>query len=326
MQSDSILKAMADVTRMRVLRLVQAMELSVGELALVLGQSQPRVSQHVAKLVEAGLVQRHREGSWVFLRCAARAAAPSPLIEAAARLLATAENEDAAFAALCRTDRDRLDTIRAARQLDAEAYFAAHAAEWDSLRAMLGPADAVEQAILVALGDRPLGRVADIGTGTGRIAELLAPTAEHVVALDKSPDMLRLARARLQNLADAPVELVQADFGALPFPAAQFDTIVFHQVLHYAADLARPLAEAARVCRPGGRIVIADLAAHEREELRSRHAHARLGFEPEVMADALLRAGFAPKAPAEVRRAELTTLVWTGERQPTTPSRIAGKA
>lgn len=322
MHSESILKAMADVTRMRVLRLVQAMELSVGELAQVLGQSQPRVSQQVAKLAEAGLVHRHREGSWVFLR----PAPASPLRDAAARLLATAENEDAEFAALARADRDRLDTIRRAREAEAQAYFAAHAGQWDELRAMLGPSEAIEAAIVAALADHDAGQLADIGTGTGRIAELLASRCDHLVALDKSPDMLRLARARLQRLDCGSVELVQADFSALPFPAAHFDTVVFHQVLHYAADLSAPLAEAARVCRPGGRIVIADLAAHAHEELRSRHAHARLGFAPAAMAEALRTAGFEPAEPAVCPGGQLTTLVWTAQRlgpvQSTSPASV----
>ncbi|MCB2066668.1 MAG: metalloregulator ArsR/SmtB family transcription factor [Erythrobacter sp.] len=310
MHSESILKAMADLTRMRVLRLVQAMELSVGELAQVLGQSQPRVSQHVAKLADAGLVHRHREGSWVFLR----PAPASPLNQAAARLLATAENEDPDFAALARADRERLDTIRRAREAEAQAYFAAHAGQWDELRAMLGPSEAVEAAILAALAGHEPGQLADIGTGTGRIAELLASSCDHLVALDKSPDMLRLARARLQRLDTGSVELVQADFSALPFPSATFDTVVFHQVLHYAADLAAPLAEAARVCRPGGRLVIADLAAHAHEELRSRHAHSRLGFAPEAMADALRAAGFEPDEPVACEGGQLVTLVWTARR------------
>ena len=294
------------------MRLVQRMELSVGELAQVLGQSQPRVSQHVAKLVDSGLMHRHREGSWVFLRCATRAAG-TPLVDAAARLLATAENEDAAFGEQCRSDRDRLETIRTAREADAQNYFTRHAEEWDEMRSMLGPREPVERAILAALDGHTLGQLADIGTGTGRIAQLLVPHTDHLVGVDKSPDMLRLARARLQHIEDS-IELVQGDFSALPFAAASFDTVVFHQVLHYAADLALPLAEAARICRPGGRIVIADLAAHTQEDMRTRHAHARLGFAADTMDTALRAAGFEPSEPVELNGSQLTTMIWTATR------------
>ena len=312
MTTEAILRALADPTRMRMMRLVQRMELSVGELAQVLGQSQPRVSQHVAKLVDSGLMHRHREGSWVFVRCATRTGG-SPLLDAAARLLATAENEDAAFGQQCRSDRERLATIRAAREAGAQDYFARNAEEWDAMRAMLGPGDPVETAILAALKSHAIGQAIDIGTGTGRIAEVLVRHSDHLVAIDKSPDMLRLARAKLQHIEES-IELVQADFTALPFPAASFDTVVFHQVLHHAGDLALPLAEAARICRPGGRIVIADLAKHDREELRTRHAHARLGFANDAMHAALEAAGFAPDTPVELTGSELTTVVWTATR------------
>ena len=156
----------------------------------------------------------------------------------------------------------------------------------------------------------------DIGTGTGRIAELLLDDADHVVGLDRSPEMLRLARARLQDRPSDRWELVQGDFGALPFDAQSFDTVVLHQVLHYATDPALPLAEAARVCRPGGHIAIVDLAAHEREELRVRHAHARLGFTDEQMLAWLTACGLAPGEPLTLAGHGLTTRIWVARRHP----------
>jgi ArsR family transcriptional regulator len=323
MITETILRALGDSSRLRILRLIHRMELAVGELAQVLGQSQPRVSQHVARLVDAGLAQRHREGSWVFLRPASPG---DPLNDAVARLIATAEAEDAGFGALAQADRERLETIRAARAAEADAYFARHAEEWDSLRAMLVPAAQVERALVTALEGEAIGDLLDIGTGTGRIAQVLGPLAGSVTAIDKSPDMLRLARARLLHEGARQVALEQADFTALPFPAASFDTIVLHHVLHYAQHPEAALTEAARVCRPGGRILIADLAAHDREELRSRHAHTRLGFGEDAMATALVAAGFAPAEPIKVPGGEIATIIWTGTRQPTTPSRIAGIA
>jgi ubiquinone/menaquinone biosynthesis C-methylase UbiE len=313
-RTESIIRALDDPTRLRIMRLLAHMELAVGELAQVLGQSQPRVSRHVAILCESGLIERRREGSWTFLHHRLGAAGAPGLRGAVARLLEAAEEEDEGFAARCAEDRRHLGAIRSAREKSAAEYFARHAGEWDRLRAMLTPADEVEATLQEALTGRSIGRLLDIGTGTGRIARLLAPAAEHVVGLDRSPEMLRLARSRLQDLPSQRWELVQGDFVALPFPPASFDTVVFHQVLHYAAEPALPLDEAARVCRPGGRVAIIDLAAHEREELRGRHAHARLGFTDEQMLEWLTASGFVPAAPLTLPGAGLTTKIWVARR------------
>ncbi len=320
---EPVTRALADPTRLRMLRLLGHMELAVGELAQVLGQSQPRVSRHVGILCDSGLAERRREGSWIFLRqAAAPAAGPqSPaglrggLRAAVARMLEAAEEEDAAFGARCAEDRRHLAAIRTAREKAAAEYFARHAGELDQLRSWQSPAKTVEAALLTSLAGRELGRVLDIGTGTGRIAELLAPHADQLVALDKSTEMLRLARARLQGFPPQDVQLVQGDFAALPFAEAEFDTVVLHQVLHYAQDPLQPLAEAARVCRPGGRIAVIDLATHEREELRQRHAHARLGFSDEQMLGWLTECGFVPAVPIAFPGTGLTTKIWRAARQ-----------
>jgi ArsR family transcriptional regulator len=159
--------------------------------------------------------------------------------------------------------------------------------------------------------------VLDVGTGTGRMAELFEPAADNVVALDNSPEMLRLARARLQHFAPGRVELVQGDFTALPFPDASFDTVLFHQVLHYAQFPEGVLAEAARVTRPGGRLAIVDFAPHEREELRERHAHVRLGFADAQMRQWLGAVGFTPASMTALPGRELTVAIWTAERAAT---------
>ena len=313
MAIENVMRALGDSTRLRIMRLIGAMELAVGELAHVLGQSQPRVSRHVAILADAGLAERRREGSWVFLRQSA--AAGELTTRTVARLLAAAEEEDEGFARVCAEDRRHLAAIRDARDKNAAEFFARHAGEWDRLRALLAPADAVECALVSALGNSTLGSVLDIGTGTGRVAELLEPSARQVTGLDKSPEMLRFARSRLQHLPPGRVELVQGDFAALPFAPESFDTVVFHQVLHYAHQPEYALAEAARVCRAGGRIAIVDLAAHDREELRRSHAHARLGFADEQMKAMLARHGFDTASAATVEGGELAVKVWTASRR-----------
>lgn len=321
------LRALADPTRLRIMRLLASMELAVGELAQVLGQSQPRVSRHVKILCDAALAERRREGGWVFLRAAvgenAGQAGQGVVASAVARLLAAAEEEDAGFALRCAEDRQHLSAIRTTRDAHAAEYFARHAEHWDELRSLHiadGPVEAALQDMLAGLSGggsaraRP-GRVLDVGTGTGRMAELFAPQADHVVAFDKSPEMLRIARARLQHLPAGKVELVQGDFANLPFVAGSFDTVLFHQVLHYAFAPEAVLAEAARVTAPGGRVVIVDFAAHDREELRHAHAHARLGFSDAQVAALLSDAGFVPAGDRTLSGHELIVKLWAGVRR-----------
>ncbi|RVQ67884.1 methyltransferase domain-containing protein [Croceicoccus ponticola] len=328
MNVHDLISALDDPTRLRLLRLLARMELAVGELAEVLDQSQPRISRHVRILTEAGLIEKRKEGSWVFLSAAGHdgnGQDGGSIVARAEALLAAAEAEDAAFAATCGADRARLAAIRAAREDIAEKYFARHADEWDALRSLHSPDGAVEAELTRLLGvadalDDPapptgiLGRLLDIGTGTGRMAEIYAPSADHVAAIDKSPEMLRIARARLQHLPPARLSLLQGDFLNLPFDAECFDTVLFHQVLHYAQAPERALAEAARVTKPGGRIAIVDFAAHSREDLRTEQAHARLGFTDGQMRALLEEAGFAPGPDSSLSGSELTVRIWTGKR------------
>ena len=194
-----------------------------------------------------------------------------------------------------------------------------------------GQAADLEAALTSMLGTETLGKLLDVGTGTGRMAQLYAPAADHVVAIDKSPDMLRIARARLQHLPPGKVELVQGDFTALPFADAVFDTVLFHQVLHYSHTPETVLTEAARVTAPGGRIALVDFAAHDREELRHGHAHARLGFTDAQIAAMLDAAGFALEADRALAGHELIVKLWTARRRapanvsPLVPSLATGR-
>ncbi len=314
MQTETALRALADGTRLRIMRLIAAMELAVGEIAQVLGQSQPRVSRHVAILCDAGLAERRREGSWIFLRAATEPG--GGFIAALDRTLELAERADAEFGGWCEADRHKLAAIRSTREAQAQDYFAAHAETWDELRRLHSADALVEDALIAALDGVPLGEVLDIGTGTGRIAELLAASADRVVALDKSPAMLRVARARLQHLGGERIEMIQGDFASLPLTAASVDTVLFHQVLHFAQNPADALREAARVTRAGGRVAIVDFSAHQREELRERHAHARLGFSDGQMDVLLSDAGFAAAPPIALDEGELVVKIWVATRLP----------
>src|SRR5512139_972534 len=292
-------RALADPTRLRILLLLRVMELSVGELAQVLGQSQPRVSRHIKILIDAGLATRRREGSWVFLS-PAEPERIDPLF-AALDAWAALDGEDPWAVA----DKARLAAVSADRAAAAEEYFARHASHWDELRSLHVGEDEVEAAIVRALGDKPLGRLLDIGTGTGRMIELLGPEADKALGIDRSPEMLRMARAKVAATG-LPAELRQGDMYALPLPEHSADTIVIHQVLHYAQQPPAAIAEAARVLAPGGRLLIADFAPHDREELRDRDAHARLGFADEAMLKWLDAAGLKGRVAEHLKGGELT--------------------
>lgn len=301
-----IFRSLADPTRLRIFVLLRAMELSVGELAHVLGQSQPRVSRHVRILIDAGLVERRKEGSWVFLSLgsADRIGPLLALVEAWAERL----GEDPWTLA----DAARLAAVTADRAAAAERYFASHAADWDSLRSLHIAESEVEAAIGRALGKRPVGRLVDIGTGTGRMIELFGPSAASALGIDRSPEMLRLARVKLAGLG---AELRQADMYSLPLETGAADTVIIHQVLHYAQRPGAAVAEAARLLAPAGRLLVVDFAPHEREELRDRDAHVRLGFADEAVLKYMDDAGLARRVVDRLEGGELTVTIWEGTRR-----------
>ena len=303
-----IFRSLADPTRLRILNLLRAMELSVGELAQVLGQSQPRVSRHVKILIDAGLAERRKEGSWVFLSLA-REERVAPMFELLDRW-AELDGEDAWAVA----DAARLAAVRADRAAAAERYFASHAANWDELRSLHIAESEVEAAVARALDDRPTGRLVDIGTGTGRMIELFGPQARSALGVDRSPEMLRLARVKLAQAGLSTAELRQGDMYALPLGSNCADTVIIHQVLHYAQQPAAAVAEAARLLGAGGRLLIVDFAPHEREELRLRDAHARLGFADDAVIRWMEDAGLEGEVYDRLEGGELTVTIWTGQR------------
>jgi ArsR family transcriptional regulator len=310
-QLPRLFAALADPTRLRVLALLRAMELSVGEIAQVLGQSQPRVSRHVKILADAGLVERRKEGSWVFLGLG-----EIELVEPLFGLIERWKTRGGAETWV--TDIERLQAVRAERAAAAQHYFAAHASDWDHLRSLHVAEAEVEAAIARALtaDGRPTGRLVDIGTGTGRMIELFGSGANHTLGIDRSPEMLRLARVKLAE-AGLSAELRQGDMYALPLAAGSADTVILHQVLHYAQNPAAAVAEAARLLSPGGRLLIADFAPHEREELRSQGAHVRLGFADDLVLRYLEQAGLIGDVVEHLEGGELTVTIWAATQPET---------
>jgi ArsR family transcriptional regulator len=300
----ALFQALADPTRLRILALLRSMELSVGELAQLLGQSQPRVSRHVRILSDSGLVGRRKEGSWVYLQLAEPGRTES--------LFDLAREVDPDAKQIFAADAARLDTIRADRAEAARRYFEAHAATWESVRS-LHIADAeIERAIAELLEERPLGALLDIGTGTGRMLELFAPKADSAIGIDRSSEMLRLARVKLDEAGISGASLRQGDMYALPLGDSSADSIILHQVLHYAQQPGSAIVEAARVLVPGGQLLVIDFAQHDRAELKEQDAHLRLGFADDAMRGWFSAAGLNLDRIERLGGGALTVILWRG--------------
>ena len=266
------LRAVAEPTRLRILALCAQGELAVTELTTILGQSQPRVSRHLKILCEAGLVERLREGTWVFYSMA-------PGI--GERLLELVSNKDEVI----KRDRARLTAIYRERERAAAAYFARNAERWDEIRSLHVPEAEVEAEILALLRWSGARNLLDIGTGTGEILEVASPAIDHAVEVDLLAKCCAVARARLERAGRRNCSLRRADMYALPFDNAAFDAVIIHQVLHYAERPLEAVTEAVRVLRPNGTLLIVDFAPHQLEILRAEHAHRRLGFADEEVVD-----------------------------------------
>jgi len=306
----SMLRAAGDGTRLRLLLLLLEAELTVTELTQILGQSQPRISRHLKLLCESGLLERFKEGAWVFYRAADRGDAA----RLGKALAAICEADDPVLA----DDRRRLGQVRAAQAEMAAAYFKANAPEWERIRSLHVPEHDVEHAIVRLLGRARLENLLDAGTGTGRILELLASHIERGLGIDVSPEMLSIARDRLAKAGATHCQVRRGDVYRLPFASASidsgFDAVIFHQVLHFLDDPQGALREAIRVTKPGGKILIADFAPHTLEFLREEHAHRRLGFSDREVQSWFEAAGLkplaveslAPRSGAET----LTVMIW----------------
>lgn len=287
------LRACAEPTRLRLLALSQRGSFCVMDFADILGQSQPRLSRHLRLLCEAGLLERLREGANVWLALPPAATPAGSLVRS---LLARLPEDDPLLTA----DRRHAARVLADRARAASESFRRKGADWDEMRALGLPAQAVEMALLAALPDRGLGSVLDIGTGTGALLEVLAPRIESGLGIDASRHMLALARERLAKPGLGHCAVRLGDMYRLPLADASFDLVVLQMILHYAEEPASALAEAARVLRPGGRLVVVDLAEHDRAECRDRLAHRWLGFSDSRVSDLFASAGLAAAATLSV--------------------------
>ena len=304
-----ILKAAAESSRLRILVLLSRGDLTVSDLTEILGQSQPRVSRHLKLLLEAELIGRYQEGSWAFFRLSDADWAREFVLRLVADIRATDPQVE--------RDLERLAAVKRRRQERAAAYFSDNAAGWDQLRSLHAPDKAVEAALLKLVGKRPFQSMLDLGTGTGRILEIFAPLYRRGVGIDMSRAMLSVARANLDKAGISNAQVRQGDIFSPPVERDAFDLVTIHQVLHYLDDPGRAIAEAARLLRPAGRLVIVDFAPHTLEFLRDEHAHQRLGFSDRQIADWFAEAGLALEEKEEFEPragtgARLTVKLWLG--------------
>ena len=305
-QAVELLRGAGEPTRLRILALLAADELSVMELSRILDQSQPRVSRHLKLMADAGLIERFPDGAWVFYRLPAH----GPARRLADTVLDLLDEPSA------ERDSQRLELVRREREADAAAYFEQVAPQWDRMRSLYVRESAVEAAIEQAAGPGPFGRVVDLGTGSGRMLTLLGRKARMSVGLDLSQQMLNIARANVAKAGLDKVELRHGDIFATRLPSQTADLVVVHQVLHYLTDPVAAVGEAARLVAPGGKLLIVDFAPHDLERLRAEHQHRRLGFSDDEIRGWLEEAGLTCSAPIALPpdKEGLTVTIWTGVR------------
>lgn len=272
------LKLLGHLDRLRILSLLQRGELTVSELVSVMELSQPRVTQYVTSLEEAGIIDRLREGSWVFSRLRTDDEEGAALIQA---VLDAIPPNDPVLAA----DQQRLETVRAERGKRAERFFADVANNRGQLSHEFLPQSEVEAAILALLGDMTFDFMVDLGTGSGRMLALLADRVQRGTGVDLSPDMLRVARYTLSDEQYNHLFVQQSDLCNTPLADGVADLVTLHQVLHHLDKPIDALSEAVRLLKPGGLLVIVDFAEHDHEEFRERYAHRRLGFSEMEITD-----------------------------------------
>jgi ArsR family transcriptional regulator len=308
----NLLKAAAEPTRLRILMLLRAGELSVKDLTRILGQSQPRISRHLRLMVEAGLIERHRDGSWAYYQFPSHGSEEQLL----RRLLECVDFSDPALV----RDAGRAETVKREREAAAQDYFRVHAAEWDRIRAMHVTEAAVEAEVAAAVGEGPFGLLVDLGTGTGRMLELLAGRYARAIGFDINHSMLAYARSKLARAGLTGATVRHGDLYGVALPDGAADAVIMHQVLHFLAEPVHSVREAVRLLAPGGKLVIVDFAPHELEFLRDQHAHERLGFATAQVGDWLTSAGLANvktrslPPPAAAEGDKLTVSIWTAER------------
>ena len=265
------LSALSDRSRVRIMRMLEQEEMGVGELSRALGMPQSTVSRHLKPLHQLGLISKRSEGTASLYRISMSDKADISLWKVTSDRLGTAED--------LVDDDARLRQVLLERRTDSRSFFGRVGAEWQSIRRDLFGFGFSDDALLGFLPSDWI--VADFGCGSGDAAERLAPVVKKVYAIDREKSMLEAARRRLDAYDN--VEFVEADLLALPLEANSLDAAILMLVLHHQEDPAAIVAEAARVLRSDGRLMIVDMVAHDRNEFSVEMGHVHMGFSEDTV-------------------------------------------
>ena len=276
------LKTLGHTERLRILALLSHGELTVSELVQILKLSQPRVTQYIISLETAGIIERLKEGSWVFSRIRRGNEAITAIV---ATTLATLPQSDA----IMRADIRRLEDVRAERSKAAEAFFANVANDRSQLGDEYLPQADIEAKMRDLLGEGPFNYMVDLGTGTGRMLEVFSDRIKRGSGIDNNSQMLKVARSKLASREHIAVR--QGDLLAAPLDNGVADLVSLHQVLHYLEDPEEAISEAARLLSETGQLLIVDYEDHNQDEFRTDYAHRRLGFKDDDIRKWLSSAG-----------------------------------
>jgi len=279
----SWLATLGDLARVRVLRLLDGRELTVGELAKAMQLPQSTVSRHLKMLLEGGWVSKRAEGTASLYRFG------SDQMEAGARELWALTRAQLGEHPVLMDDDARLEVILSERRTDSRAFFGRIKGDWDQLRSELFGDSFTSEALLDLIASDWV--VADIGCGTGNVAERLAPVVRKVIAVDREPAMIEAGRARLAGKSN--VEFRQGDLHQLPIKAAEVDAALVFLVLEYVQDPAAALRECARAVKPGGVVMMVDLVPHDRDSYRATMGHVHLGFDEKQVKQMARSAGLS---------------------------------
>jgi ubiquinone/menaquinone biosynthesis C-methylase UbiE len=303
----NVLKAAGEETRIRILALFKGGELTVTELATIMRQSQPRISRHLRLLCEAGLLERHREGTWIFYRLAD--------LGEQADLVNSIMNYIPYQDQILQHDQKRLEEVKKTRDLKAASYFQENAANWDKIRSLYVPERQVEDYLLEITNNLEIETLLDVGTGTGRMLKLFSPHTKQGIGIDLSHEMLGVARSHLENNAITNMQIRHGDMYDLALMDGSMDLVLFHQVLHFADDPLAAIRETARILRPDGIVIVIDFLPHKNEKLRDEHAHRRLGFSEEEINEWCRITDLKITTTKVMRGKELDLFIWVATKK-----------
>ena len=303
----NVLKAAGEETRIRILALFKGGELTVTELATIMRQSQPRISRHLRLLCEAGLLERHREGTWIFYRLAD--------LGEQADLVNSIMNYIPYQDQILQHDQKRLEEVKKTRDLKAASYFQENAANWDKIRSLYVPERQVEDYLLEITNNLEIETLLDVGTGTGRMLKLFSPHTKQGIGIDLSHEMLGVARSHLENNAITNMQIRHGDMYDLALMDSSMDLVLFHQVLHFADDPLAAIRETARILRPDGIVIVIDFLPHKNEKLREEHAHRRLGFSEEEINEWCRITDLKITTTKVMRGKELDLFIWVATKK-----------